>query len=187
MVMLKTDFDTLMATSALSLDVAPVRQTILEPQPRFMIERQKGGVERLAEVSIFSGLCLMAAVLFVATSSSLMDDRQAWNDGLIALIVAQSAILGGAGLKIYWLMEGNRKVLLRFARSTGHLHTGVRVDTASPPPLPFAPAPSLSIQETAHLAGRKYIMFSDGSIEIDTLLGRRRFTSLDAAREFVGD
>jgi hypothetical protein len=36
------------------------------------------------------------------------------------------------------------------------------------------------------LAGREFLQFDDGSIEINTLVGRRRFVSLDAAREFVG-
>ncbi len=36
------------------------------------------------------------------------------------------------------------------------------------------------------LAGREYLVHADGSLEIDTLVGRRRFVSLEAAREFVG-
>jgi hypothetical protein len=36
------------------------------------------------------------------------------------------------------------------------------------------------------LAGREYLTHDDGSVEIDTLVGRRRFVSLDVAREFVG-
>ena len=51
-----------------------------------------------------------------------------------------------------------------------------------PPPLPAPPKAVIGGQ----LAGREYLEYHDGSIEIDTLVGRRRFISIDAAREFVG-
>lgn len=177
----------MLASSALRLDGGPFRHGIMEPERRLRPVKPKRSAERLAEIAIFAGLCLILAVLFVATAPSMLDDRETWNDGLIALSIAQAAILGGAGLKFYWLIEGNRKVLLRFARSTGHLQTGVRVDDVVQIPSMLPPALNNEITNVALLGGRKYVAFADGSIEIDTLLGRRRFTSLDAAREFVGD
>jgi hypothetical protein len=50
----------------------------------------------------------------------------------------------------------------------------------APPRLPRKPVVG------GKLAGREFLEHEDGSIEIDTLVGRRRFVSLDAAREFVG-
>jgi hypothetical protein len=65
---------------------------------------------------------------------------------------------------------------------------------ATPPPLPAReaanppPPPSLPPHVIAEgeLAGRYYRHFSDGSVEIATLLGLRRFESLMDAREFIG-
>jgi hypothetical protein len=56
--------------------------------------------------------------------------------------------------------------------------------TEQPAPLP-PPAPKKPVIGGT-LAGREFLEFHDGSIEIDTLVGRRRFVSVDAAREFVG-
>jgi hypothetical protein len=192
MAMMKSDFDSMLALGALRLDVGPFRQAVIVPETRFSAERPKRGVERLAEaerlaeIAIFFGFCLTLAVLFVAISTPMVEDRQIWNDGLMALSIAQGAILGGAGLKLYRLMEGNRKILLRFARSTGHIQNGVKIEDAISAPLTSTVSLNIPSTEVGHLGGRKYVMFPDGSIEVDTLLGRRRFTSLDAAREFVG-
>jgi hypothetical protein len=54
------------------------------------------------------------------------------------------------------------------------------LEISLPPPLP----PHL-ISE-GELAGRLYRHYSDGSVEIATLLGLRRFDSLMDAREFIG-
>ncbi len=50
----------------------------------------------------------------------------------------------------------------------------------TPPTLPRPPVVG------GKLAGREFLEYEDGSIEIDTLVGRRRFVSIDAAEEFVG-
>jgi hypothetical protein len=44
-----------------------------------------------------------------------------------------------------------------------------------------------SIVERGLLKDRPYILFGDGSIEVETLLGMRRFTSLADAYEFIGN
>lgn len=73
---------------------------------------------------------------------------------------------------------------------------------AAPPPLPSAP-PSLPepvptpvsssrlsaaarLLSHGELHGRRYAVYSDGSIEMDTMFGTRWFASLEVAREFIG-
>lgn len=43
-----------------------------------------------------------------------------------------------------------------------------------------------SVVERGLLRDRPYILFGDGTIEVETLLGMRRFTSLQEAYEFIG-
>ena len=50
-------------------------------------------------------------------------------------------------------------------------------------------APGLPAAEpiaTGEMNGRRYALFADGSVELLTLLGRRRFRTIAHAREFVG-
>lgn len=178
--MSKNEFASIMALKEWRVGGTPFGNASMDDYGNYGVPRSVRRRERLAELSIFVGLCLMFAVLFVATSIS--DARQAWSDGLLTLLIAQSAILTGTALKFYWTLEGNRKSLLRFVRSTGHLQTGTKVDD-----LPQTSARTSVPENIGELAGRQYIAFPDGSVEIDTLLGRRRFSSIDAAREFVGE
>lgn len=56
--------------------------------------------------------------------------------------------------------------------------------TNMPPPTPVIQMPQLI--DEGEMMGRAYRLFSDGSIEIATLLGLRRFASLSDARHFIG-
>ncbi len=56
--------------------------------------------------------------------------------------------------------------------------------TSVPPPIPVVRIPQ--IIDEGEMMGRAYRLFSDGSIEIATLLGLRRFASLSDARQFIG-
>jgi prepilin-type processing-associated H-X9-DG protein len=44
----------------------------------------------------------------------------------------------------------------------------------------------LKIVERGRLKNRAYVLFGDGSVEVETLLGLRRFASLGEAYEFIG-
>ena len=36
------------------------------------------------------------------------------------------------------------------------------------------------------LRGRTYVLYSDGSVDVDTLLGRKRFDTMEAAVAYLG-
>jgi hypothetical protein len=63
---------------------------------------------------------------------------------------------------------------------------------ASPPQPQFSRPPMMAPRQTAEivtrgaLAGRDYVLFRDGSVVVETLLGPRRFLSLSEAQEFIG-
>ncbi len=44
----------------------------------------------------------------------------------------------------------------------------------------------LKIVERGRLKNSAYVLFGDGSVEVETLLGLRRFASLGEAYEFIG-
>jgi hypothetical protein len=157
----------------------------------------KGRVPRAASApggvtafSVFAGLGIISAIVFVTGYWALMSDTPAiWIHRLMALTVAQSILIAAVAMKLLPLIE-RRNFTVRigslFATRQAPLleHREMR-EEQSPPPLP-RPLPPKQPVIGGKLAGREFLEFSDGSIEIDTLVGRRRFVSLDAAREFVG-
>ena len=59
------------------------------------------------------------------------------------------------------------------------------------PPMPEPePEPAYvepdAIVERGRVGDRAYVLFGDGSVEVETLLGVRRFASIDEARDFIG-
>ncbi len=98
-------------------------------------------------------------------------------------VLTQATILTGFGLAILGALQtgfGTLKhffdtVLERTARSAPKM-------TVEPPP-----PPSTSVVERGLLKDRPYILFGDGTIEVETLLGMRRFDSLQEACEFIGN
>ncbi len=69
---------------------------------------------------------------------------------------------------------------------------GAQPQRAGAPSQSYKPAPSAKPQprgkivERGLLKDRAYVLFGDGSIEVETLLGLRRFPSLREASEFIG-
>jgi hypothetical protein len=104
----------------------------------------------------------------------------------MALTVAQSILISAVAMKLLPLIERRRLSVriitdARANRVPPLLDQSLRTNEAAaiPPPLP---EPVVG----GKLAGREFLQHADGAIEIDTLVGRRRFASLAAAREFVG-
>ncbi|AGK59366.1 hypothetical protein HYPDE_38483 [Hyphomicrobium denitrificans 1NES1] len=139
-------------------------------------------------LSVLAGLGIISAIVFVTGYSALLSDTPAvWIHRLMALTVAQSILIAAVAMKLLPLIE-RRRFSVRIA-SGGAANQRPLLDqrtmtSEQPAPLP-APAPRKPFIG-GKLAGREFLEFDDGSIEIDTLVGRRRFVSLDAAREFVG-
>ncbi len=55
-----------------------------------------------------------------------------------------------------------------------------------PPTQLMTPRQSNEIVTRGALAGRDYVLFRDGSVVVETLLGPRRFLSMTEAQEFIG-
>lgn len=139
-------------------------------------------------LSVFAGLGIISAIVFVTGYSALLSDTPAvWIHRLMALTVAQSILIAAVAMKLLPLVE-RRRYSVRIGSSAGDRQSRLleqrkmALEEPAPPPVPSPKKPVIGGQ----LAGREFMEYDDGSIEIDTLVGRRRFVSLDAAREFVG-
>jgi hypothetical protein len=115
-------------------------------------------------------------------------------------VVAQCTLLTGFGLAILGLLQTGFSALNRFFESVLE-RTAKRQEeelNSAPPVRAPAAAPVQGgkpvhaaktrgkIVERGLLKDRAYVLFGDGSIEVETLLGLRRFPSLQDAVEFIG-
>lgn len=177
-------FDAVFRKSATELKLRLTRdaETANHRQP---VPRRYG----TAAFSVFGGLGIISIGIFVIGCSALRaDSPEIWIHRLMALALLQSILIGAITMKLLPIIE-RRRSLIRIGTRTEPLRmapplpklTEARTERV-PPPLPQSPKPVIGGQ----LAGREFLEYNDGSIEIDTMVGRRRFVSLEAAREFVG-
>lgn len=179
------NFDNYMAIAALALrGKTPSKQE--RSYRRFGQRAQPNAKEKIGNAGIFLGISVFTSVVFVAgLMPGTVDAPQLWTHAFIALTLAQFAMLAGATLKV----SSRRKdvaadmgdaMLARAMANVDASEKASAFDNDSRPSLPPIALASGSLGE------KTYIAFSDGSVEIDTMLGRRRFADLSAAREFVG-
>lgn len=94
--------------------------------------------------------------------------------------VALCTIFTGFGLAILGALQTGFGALNKFFES-------VLERTANPRAKSIAhhPAQRKKIVERGWLKNRAYVLFMDGSVEIETMLGRRIFPSLQEAQDFI--
>ena len=147
--------------------------------------KARGGA---AALSIFAGLGIMSAVIFTTGYLALLSDTPAiWIYRLMALTVAQSILISAVAMKLLPLIE-RRRLSVRIitdarAERAALVDQSAPAQDAAPTPPPLSPPQPVI---GGKLAGREFLAHPDGTIEIDTLVGRRRFASIAAAKEFVG-
>lgn len=179
-------FDAVFRQTAADLKLRLGRDAGLQNKP--LTAQQRGGI---AAFAVFAGLGMLSVLIFViGYSATLSDEPMIWIHRLMALAVMQSIFIAAVTMKLIPVIE-RRRSLIRIGPSLGIRQTsdqdasslaGRERSDVPPPPLPEPRKPVVG----GKLAGREFLEYEDGSIEIDTLIGRRRFASLAAAREFVG-
>lgn len=179
------EFENIMALAALDLsERAALRQS--RKYRRFATKAPPRSKERLGNLGIFFGISVFTSVVFVAgLMPGTVDAPQLWTHAFIALTLAQFAMLAGATLKAnsrkasdQGAMDGSSLAQAMANVDASEINAGTSRDLR-----PALPPIALT---SGLLGGKAYVGFSDGSVEIDTMLGRRRFADLNAAREFVG-
>lgn len=140
----------------------------------------------------WSGLLIAAAGWGILAAYPLIlpaggsGSSQAGSQGLSPFILglSSSAIQSGFAIAILGALENAIGALDRLVGTIVQL----RLNTVTKPgqqPQPAAPPP-VEVVARGDLNGRAYLLYSDGSVVVETLLGRRRFRSLAEAREFIG-
>ncbi|HEY5226565.1 MAG TPA: hypothetical protein VIJ06_07225 [Methylovirgula sp.] len=98
-------------------------------------------------------------------------------------VIAQAAILTGFGLAILGALQTGFGALRHFF-DTVLERTAQNARAAVEKPQHQQPG---KVIERGVLKDRSYMRFGDGTIEIETLLGLRRFASMQEANEFIGN
>ena len=101
--------------------------------------------------------------------------------------ITQATILTGFGLAILGALQTGFGTLKKFFDAV--IERTARSGPAKvdePPQAPRLQQQPRSVVERGLLKERPYILFGDGTIEVKTLLGVRRFSSLLEAHEFIG-
>jgi len=177
------DFESIMALAA--IDSLSGRNAPTQPRryKRYVAVRGTGRRNRIGNFGIFMAISVFTSVVFVAgLLPGNVDQPQMWTHAFIALTIAQFAMLAGATLKASSRqVRPIRDADIPARQSSGDIEIG-EMAAAAEERLPL-PVVALS---SGLMGDRAYIAFSDGSIEVDTMLGRRRFPDFQAAREFVG-
>ncbi len=96
--------------------------------------------------------------------------------------ISQATIFTGFGLAVLGALQTGFGALNSFFDRV--LERTARPSEAPAPTVRKKPA--ANVVQRGRLKDRPYVLFGDGTIEVETLLGLRRFTSFKEAREFVG-
>ena len=149
--------------------------------------RSSSVVGGFAAFSIFAGLGIMSAMIFTTGYLALLSDTPAiWIHRLMAMTLAQSILISAIVMKLLPRVEWRRNAISIAADTPVESLAPPEQSEASEEPEEDVSLPSPKPVTAGKLAGRDYLAHPDGTIEIDTLVGRRRFVSIEAAREFVG-
>lgn len=95
-------------------------------------------------------------------------------------MIAQITILSGFGVAILGALQTGFGALNKFFESV------LARTTQSPGKASAQPhARQRQIVERGWVKDRAYVLFTDGAVEVETMLGRRHFPSLQDAKEFI--
>ncbi|HLH10393.1 MAG TPA: hypothetical protein VKV77_00780 [Methylovirgula sp.] len=92
-------------------------------------------------------------------------------------VIAQATILTGFGLAVLGALQTGFGALKNFFDT-------VLERTAKPGQQNLSRP--VNVVQRGRLKDRPYVLFGDGSVEVETLLGLRRFASFKEAHEFIG-
>jgi hypothetical protein len=118
------------------------------------------------------------------------------------LVFGENAVMTGLAIAVLGALERALRLLGRIAGGAGQMRTQSKQGIAAMAPTPGHAAPIATMPAQTHmlmpqrsanevvtrgaLNGRDYVLFRDGSVVVETLLGARRFPSITEAQEFIG-
>jgi hypothetical protein len=105
------------------------------------------------------------------------------------LVFGENVVITGLAIALLGTAERMIKLLSRPAGNTAQTKPAAsapRISAHAGPQL-MTPRQGNDIVTKGAMAGRDYVLFRDGSVVVETLLGPRRFLSLTEAQEFIGE
>lgn len=99
------------------------------------------------------------------------------------LVFGENAIVTGLAIALLGAAE---KVIVLLARQTANSSQAKSASPMRASAQLMAPRQTSDIVTRGAVGGREYMLFRDGSVVVETLLGPRRFLSLSEAQEFIG-
>jgi len=144
-----------------------------------------------------SGACVFWAALLWAVFAPNPFPFEGFGHPALArhhlITICQAGLFTSLALLLLGVLRHGFAALQRFFDSIAQRSNRTQVNAASPDAAPESRPPeggagrTESPQEKAELfPGRRYRCYSDGAVEVETLLGTRKFGSIEEARLFVG-
>lgn len=127
---------------------------------------------------------LLVAMVDFGPAAGRLHAGLAWVNGYNLSTLGQSLILTGFGCIIVNTLREGFGALQRFFDAI--LVRTAKPPTAPPPEEASVGEPEDVIVDRGWIKDRPYVVYSDGSTEIETRIGMRRFKSHQDARAFVG-
>jgi hypothetical protein len=132
------------------------------------------------------GLMIVALGWSLLLSATQLTDLVAGLSGRVGTArldvvgIAHCAVLSGFGIAILGALQTGFGALNRFFEAVL-----TRTGASAPKPTSIQAPRQKKILERGWVKDRAYVLFTDGSVEVETMLGRRNFPSLKDAQEFI--
>jgi hypothetical protein len=118
------------------------------------------------------------------------------------VVFGENAVVTGLAIAVLGALERALRLLGRIAGNAGQMRAQSKPGMPSMASAPAHPTTIATMPAQSHmlmpqrsasdvvtrgaLNGRDYVLFRDGSVVVETLLGARRFPSITEAQEFIG-
>jgi hypothetical protein len=134
------------------------------------------------------GWGLLLSYPLLAPHGAGADAHDVHDPARFILIFGENALVTGLAIALLGTMEKVIGLLSRQPQGAGQpkISQSARTPPQFAAPQMMAPRPATEVVTRGALGGRDYVLFRDGSVVVETLLGPRRFLSLTEAQEFIG-
>jgi hypothetical protein len=146
---------------------------------------------------------LICYPLVVSFTIDAAQGQPARDPGRFIPLIGENTILTGMAIAVLGALEKALRLLMKISSNgtvvrsqstpTQSLQTASAGTISTPHAMAAHPEPKLMSMRSANevvtrgaLNGRDYVLFRDGSVVLETLLGPRRFASITDAQEFIG-
>ena len=131
---------------------------------------------------------LLSYPLLASYSGTVAGGAEMRDPARFILIFGENAVVTGLAVALLGAMEKAISLLGRQSSTPSSPKPAAppRQSPTTQSPQLMGPRQTSEIVTKGAMSGRDYVLFRDGSVVVETLLGPRRFLSLTEAQEFIG-